>query len=71
MTVTPRVGDTAGTLLQSNITALIAQIAVTTSPLHKAAMSTQLDQLQRELVAHYLDPAVNRLIAATVLSTMT
>lgn len=69
MTVTPRVGDTAGTLLQSNITALTAQIAVTSSTLHKAAMQTQLDQLQRELVYHYLD--ANRLIAATILSTMT
>jgi hypothetical protein len=69
MTVSPRVGDNAGTLLQSNITALTSQISATSSPLHKAAMQAQLDQLQRELVYHYLD--VNRLSAATILSTMT
>lgn len=69
MTVTPRTGDNAGTLLQSNITALTAQIAVVSSPLHKAQMSANLDQLQRELLYHYLDN--NRLIAATILSTMT
>lgn len=69
MTVTPRPNDTAGTLLQSNITALNTQISATSSPLHKAAMQAQLDQLQRELVYHYLDN--NRLIAANILSTMT
>lgn len=69
MTVTPRVGDNAGTLLQSNITALTAQIAVTSTPLHKVSMNAQLDQLQRELVYHYLDN--NRLLASSILSTMT
>lgn len=69
MTVSPRVGDTAGTLLNSNITALNSQITLTSSALHKASMMAQLDQLQRELVYHYLD--VNRLLASSILSTMT
>lgn len=69
MTVTARPNDRDGVLLQANITALTAQIAITSSPLHKNAMSVQLDQIQRELVYHYLD--VSRLNAASILSTMT
>lgn len=69
MTVTARSGDTAGILLQSNITALTASLAVTSSPQHKYAMQQQLDQLQRESVAHFMD--INRINAATILSTLT
>lgn len=69
MTVTAHSVDTDGLLLQANITALTAQIAITSSPLHKAAMSVQLDQLQRELVYHYLD--VRRILASVILSTLT
>ena len=69
MTVTANPRDTDGVLLQANITSLTSQINVTSSPLHKAAMNAQLDQLQRELVAHYMD--VGRIKAATVLSTLT
>lgn len=68
MTVTARSSDTDGKLLQANITSLTSQIAVTSSPLHKNAMNVQLDQLQRELVYHYLD--VGRITAATILSTL-
>lgn len=68
MTVTARPSDTDGKLLQANITSLTSQIAVTSSPLHKNAMSVQLDQLQRELVYHYLD--VGRITAANILSTL-
>ena len=69
MTVSPFPKDAAGVLLQSNITALTTAIGVTTSTVHKYQMQVQLDQLQRELVAHYLD--VGRLVAANILSTMT
>lgn len=69
MTVTARQSDTDGLLLQANITALTAQIAITSGTLHKYQMQLQLDRLQRELVYHYLD--TGRLNAANVLSTMT
>lgn len=68
MAVTARSNDTAGILLQSNITALSAQITATSSPQHKYAMQQQLDQLQREAVAHFMD--VNRITAAVILSTL-
>lgn len=68
MAVTARSTDVDGKLLQANITSLTAQIAVTSSALHKAAMNAQLDQLQREAVYHFLD--VGRITAATVLSTL-
>jgi hypothetical protein len=70
MAVTPYAKDTDGVLLQSNITALTAQIAKMTSTLTKEAMSAQLLQLQRELVLHYLGVDVNRLNPATILSTL-
>lgn len=68
MTVVARQGDNAGILLQANITALNTQIANTASPQHKYAMQQQLDQLQRESVAHFMD--VGRIQAATILSTL-
>lgn len=69
MTVTARQSDTDGLLLQANITALTAQIVITSGTLHKYQMQLQLDRLQRELVYHYLD--TGRLNAANILSTMT
>ena len=68
MTVTASTRDPDGLLLQANITALTAQIAATTSTLTKHQLSLKLDQLQRELVYHYLD--TGRILAATVLSTL-
>jgi hypothetical protein len=68
MTVSPRPGDADGYLLNSNITALNTQINGTGSTLHKESMKQKLDQLQRELVYHYLDNG--RLTAASILSTM-
>lgn len=71
MTVSPRQGDTAGTLLNTNVSALSAAAtaisAASTSA--KAAAAAALDQAQRELVYHYL--SVGRLTAANILSTMT
>ena len=69
MTVTAYPKDVDGVQLQANITSLTAAIAATTGTLTVYQMNVKLDQLQRELVAHYLD--VNRLIAANILSTMT
>jgi hypothetical protein len=68
MTVSPRPGDSDGYLLNSNITTLNTQINSTGSTLHKESMKQKLDQLQRELVYHYLDNG--RLSAASILSTM-
>ena len=68
MTVTASSRDPDGLLLQTQITALTSQIAVTSSSLTKHSMSLKLDQLQRELVAHYLD--TGRILAATILSTL-
>lgn len=68
MAVSPRPGDNDGYLLQSNIVSLTTQIAATKSTAHNASMVARLDQLQRELVLHYLD--VGRISAATVLSTL-
>lgn len=68
MTVSARQGDNAGILLQANITSLTTQINATASAQHKYAMQQQLDQLQREAVAHFMD--VGRIQAATILSTL-
>jgi hypothetical protein len=68
MAVTASPKDSDGVLLQSNITALTTAINTTTSPLHKYQMQLQLDQLQRELVNHYLD--TRRILASTILSTL-
>lgn len=71
MTVTANPRDFDGVLLQSNITALTASIAKTSSTLTKEAMSRQLLDLQRQLVDHFMGSNVNRLNPATILSTMT
>lgn len=68
MAVTPSPRDSDGALLQANITALTAQIAITSSTVHKIAMQVQLDLLQRELVGHYID--LRRILASTILSTL-
>lgn len=68
MTVVAFQNDTAGILLQANITALTAQINNTASPQHKYAMQQQLDTNQRELVAHFMNRG--RIQAATILSTL-
>lgn len=69
MTVTATSRDPDGLLLQLNITALTTQVASTSSTLTKHQLSLKLDQLQRELVYHHLD--VGRILAATILSTLT
>lgn len=71
MTVTASPKDFDGMLLQSNITALTASIAKTSSTLTKEAMSRVLLDLQRQLVDHFMGSNVNRLNPATILSTMT
>lgn len=69
MTVSASAKDTDGRLLQANITALQAAVNAAVGKAHYPALSAQLDQLQRECVAHFLD--VGRLTAANILSTMT
>lgn len=69
MTILPNSRDTDGVLLNNNITLLTAAIANQGNALTKHSMSLKLDQLQRELVAHYLD--VGRLNAATILANLT
>lgn len=68
MTVTASPKDTDAMLLQANITALTAKLLVTSGTLTKHQMQIKLDQLQRELVVHYVEHG--RLNAATILSTM-
>ncbi|MDE2097046.1 MAG: hypothetical protein KGL39_07355 [Patescibacteria group bacterium] len=68
MTVTPNPRDNDGRLLASNITALTTAVNAASGKAHYNALSVQLDQLQRELVQHYLE--VGRLSAANILSTM-
>ena len=68
MTVTASSRDPDGLLLQTQITSLTSQIAATSSSLTKHSMLLKLDQLQRELVAHFLD--TGRILAATILSTL-
>lgn len=68
MTVGVPQGDSNAALLQSNINALNTKLGITTGTLHVEAMKRRLDQLQRELVYHYLN--TGRLNAANILSTM-
>lgn len=68
MTVNVPAGDSNAAQLQSNINALTTKKGVTSSTLHNYQMAVKLDQLQRELVYHYLD--TGRLNAASILSTM-
>ena len=69
MTVTARPKDVDGSNLDTQITGLKSQLALTTSALTKEALNQRLDTLQRELVSHYL--SVGRLTASSILSTMT
>lgn len=68
MTVGVPAGDSNAAVLQANITALTAKLTITKGLLHVEAMKVRLDQLQRELVYHYMD--TGRLNAANILSTM-
>lgn len=68
MTVSASAKDPDGRLLQSNITALQTAVNASAGKAHNAALSAQLDQLQREAVAHFMD--VGRIQAATILSTL-
>jgi hypothetical protein len=69
MTVVPFPNDHDGMQLQANITALTALLAVHNAghPAKNAA-AVKLDQLQRELVLHYVEHG--RLNCALILSTM-
>lgn len=69
MTVTAHPRDTGGAQLQSAITSLTAKLTITSSPSAVFQMNLKLDQLQRELVNHFLN--YGRLTAANILSTMT
>lgn len=69
MTVSASAKDSDGRQLQSNISALQTAVNASAGKSHNAALQAQLDQLQRELVYHFLN--VGRLQAATILSTMT
>ena len=67
MTVIAKSGDTAGLLLQANLTLLqTAAAKLSGSALYTAQQ--KINQHQTELVYHYLD--VGRISAATVLSTL-
>lgn len=66
MTVNVPQGDTNAAQLQSNITALQTQITNTKSTAHAPSQAARLDQLQRELVYHYLN--TGRLTAANILA---
>lgn len=68
MTVTAHPKDHDAMTLKANIDALVAKAAVTSSTLTLSAMNAKLDQLQRELVIHYIE--IGRLNAASILSTM-
>lgn len=68
MTVTANPRDNDGRLLAANIAALQTAVNAASGKAHFAALSAQLDQLQREFVAHCLD--VGRLSAANIISTM-
>lgn len=69
MTVSASSKDSDGRQLQANIAALQTRVTAATGKSQAAALNAQLDQLQRELVAHFMN--VNRLVAASILSTMT
>lgn len=61
-------GNKNAAALQAGIDSLNTKLTVTTGTVQKEAMKVKLDQLQRELVYHYLD--TGRLTAANILSTM-
>lgn len=67
MAVNPYPRDGHGALLQANLTALQANTVSAASPAAQAILR-QTDQLQRELVYHYLD--TGRITAAAILSTL-
>lgn len=69
MAVVARSQDLDGKALDARIASLTASLAATSSTLTKHTLALLLDQAQREAVIHYLEH--NRLVAATVLSTMT
>lgn len=69
MTVSASSKDSDGRALQANIAALQIRVTAATGKPQAATLNAQLDQFQRELVAHFMN--VNRLQAATILSTMT
>lgn len=69
MTVSASAKDSDGRQLQANITSLSVAVTAASGKAHAAALSAQLDQLQREAVYHFLD--TGRLTAANILSTMT
>jgi hypothetical protein len=68
MTVVAYPKDPDAVLLQANINAITTQLNNTSSTLVKETIRLKLDQLQRELVYHYMD--VGRITAATILSTL-
>lgn len=69
MTVSAHPRDAAGASVQAAITALTTKLTITSSAGAVNQMNVKLDQLQRELVAHYMN--VGRITAAGILSTMT
>lgn len=69
MTVSASARDTDGRQLQAAIAALQTRATAATGKAQFAALSAQLDQIQRESVHHFLN--VGRLNAASILSTMT
>jgi hypothetical protein len=68
MTVVANPKDADGAALQTKITALTAQVNALGNHPAKFAAQAALDQLQRELVNHFL--MVGRITAATILSTL-
>lgn len=71
MAVVARAGDVAGVVRDSSIAALTAQVAVinkSVSPLHYHAAVQALDRLQQETVLYY--QANGRITAANILSTL-
>ena len=71
MAVTFKGPDYTGRAYDQTITNLTAQLAVisqTLSPLHYHAVKQALDQAQKDAVAYYL--STGRITAATVLSTL-
>lgn len=69
MTISASSKDSDGRQLQSAIAALQIRVNAAAGKSQAPALNAQLDQFQRELVAHFLD--VGRLNAANILSTMT
>lgn len=69
MTVSALPKDAAGAQLATSVASLTTSLAAAAGKPQAASMSAALDQANRELVYHYLD--TGRLVAATILSTMT